>query len=861
MADKQRPSRQRCIPLGGIMAVMLLGAVLEAHARDYFNPALLELEAPGQVPSDLHIFEEKGGQIPGKYLVDIYFNNEKIETRDVIFRNITDEMGKKTLQPCIPVNDLEKWGVLINKYPGLGLKGAACANLAAIPQSKSDFRFNQQQLLLSFPQSAINNAVRGWIDPKLWDEGINAVQLNYSLNAASSWAKNNTGDDSNNLYLNLRPGINIGAWRLRNYSTWIRTNSSHLGSYPESRWDNVYTYARRDIISLKSQLTLGDSTAASDIFDGISYRGVQLASDDEMLPSSLIGYAPVVRGIARSNAQVTVRQDGYVIYQTYISQGPFEINDMFPTGSSGDLYVTIRESDGSVQQMVVPFASLPVLQREGQYKYSVIAGTYRSYDANVQRTPLTQTSFVYGLPKEYTVFGGGQFSGHYRSLAVGIGKNLGDFGALSLDMVRAWSQQKYLNWENGHSFRTRYSKDFLMTGTNLAIAGYRYSTDGYWNMQQVLDSYTRGNSYPLHERRRNRAEVTIAQNLWRNAGSLALTAVWEDYWNNDRKMASYGASYSNSFNGISFGISYTYSKNAFSTSNSGVNSGKIYSSDQLFSFNVNVPLDKLQNSVSQHPIYASYMLNSSKNGTTNNNLSVGGALLQGGNLSWSVHQGYGSQGQRNSGGVNADWLASYGEVTGGYQYDTYSKRLDYGVQGGIVAHENGITFSQPLGETVVLVAAPGAKGVAVQGQTGVKTDFRGYTIVPYASPYSKNEVTLDTEMLGDNTDVELSTQSVIPTRGAIVKASYQVSVGNRVMMTLTRRDGTPVPFGSTVTTRKSKTTQGFIVGEWGQVYLTGLANSGTLLAKWGRNKNERCTAAYRVPDKFSGIVTISSECK
>lgn len=50
-------------------------------------------------------------------------------------------------------------------------------------------------------------------------------------------------------------------------------------------------------------MTLGDSSTDADVFEGIPFRGAMLASDDDMLPESLRGYAPVVRGIARTNAQ------------------------------------------------------------------------------------------------------------------------------------------------------------------------------------------------------------------------------------------------------------------------------------------------------------------------------------------------------------------------------------------------------------------------------------------------------------------------------------------------------------------------------------------------------------------------------
>jgi outer membrane usher protein FimD/PapC len=56
----------------------------------------------------------------------------------------------------------------------------------------------------------------------------------------------------------------------------------------------------------------------------------------------------------------------------------------------------------------------------------------------------------------------------------------------------------------------------------------------------------------------------------------------------------------------------------------------------------------------------------------------------------------------------------------------------------VLAHANGITLSQPLNDTVVLVKAPGAGGVKVENQTGVRTDWRGYAVLPYATEYREN---------------------------------------------------------------------------------------------------------------------------
>jgi len=832
---------------------VLMGSFpLSALARDVFNPALLEVDAPHQGMTDLSVFEDGAGQPPGFYHVDIYLNNDLQDTRDVEFSLQKDASGNETLQPCLSVAELNEMGVKTELFPELGDKTAKCAKLGAIPQAKAEFRFSGQQLLLSIPQMAVSQNARGYVPEAQWDNGIPAFLLNYSFSGANNTARSGNGRDNDSQYANLRPGINLGPWRLRNYTTWSRDSNG------QDKWDTVYTYAARSIISLKSQLVMGDSTSPSDVFDSVPFRGAQLASDDDMLPDSQKGYAPVVRGIARTNAQVIIRQNGYIIYQSYVSPGAFEINDMYPTGGSGDLYVTIKEADGSEQNMVVPFASLPVLQREGRVKYSLTGGQYRAYDHSVDNAPFAQGTLIYGLPKGFTVYGGSQLADHYRSVALGVGKNLGDFGAISTDVTQAWSDLNDQGKDNGQSWRVRYSKNIVQTGTNFAIAGYRYSTSGFYSLPEVMYTWRddNNNSLLLQERRRNRSELTISQELGGSAGSLSLSWVGENYWNSDRTMRSIGAGYYNSWNGVSYGLNYSYNENSVTTD--GTQIGRVYDRDQVFSLNINVPF-----SLFLPNTWASYTLNTSKKGNTTQTVGLNGTALEASNLSWSALEGYGSQGAGNSGNLNADYRGTYGEVTGGYAYDKDTQRVNYGVQGGILVHENGVTFGQQMNETVALVAAPGASGIAVSSQPGVKTDWRGYAIVPYATPYRRNPVQLDPQSLPDDVELALNNQNVVPTRGAVVRANFSASVGQRVLMTILRAGGDPIPFGATVTDPAQKHTQAFIVGDGGQVYLTGLNDSGTLTAKWGNEASQQCRVSYTLTQQAAdtGVQTMTGQCK
>ncbi|WP_368529380.1 fimbria/pilus outer membrane usher protein [Enterobacter cloacae] len=832
--------------LAMFIALAFGGSSTSLYASVAFNTELIELDNPGMDKADLSAFES-GSQAPGIYHVDIIVDDAFLETGDIQFTASKADNGDASLQPCLSLAQLKRWGVKTALFPALDAEKSECVNLQAIPQASADFQFAAQRLVLSIPQAAIDLPARGYVPPEMWDEGITAAMLNYSLSGANSRARAGEGVSSNTQYANLRPGVNIGPWRLRNYTTWSRDAAG------KDQWDTVYSYLQRAVIPQKAQLTLGDSSAPADVFDSVPFRGVQLASDDDMLPDSLKGYAPVVRGIARTNAQVVIRQNGYQIYQSYVAPGAFEITDMYPTGGAGDLDVTIKEADGSEQHFTLPYASVPVLQREGRLKYALTGGQYRAYNSSVEKTPFGQVSGIYGLRNGITLYGGVQGSGKYQSFAVGTGKNMGDFGALSADVTQAWSTLAHTAKTQGQSLRARYSKNVLNTGTHFSIAGYRYSTRGYYGLQDVLDSY--GDSSALQNRRRNRVELTMSQTLGDERGALTLSAAREDYWNTDKSMASWSVGYNNNWNNISYGVTWTYSKNGGPTS-SGSGSTKTYDHDQLLAFTVSVPLDKFLPQT-----WANYGLNTSKNNGTTHSIGMNGVALNNSALNWNIQQGYGTDGVGYTGTLNGDYKGTYGEVTAGYGYDKHSERLNYGVQGGILAHADGITLSQPLGETNALIKAPGAHGVNIRNQSGVRTDYRGYTVVNNLSVYRKNDLALDPENMPDDVELEINTRTVTPTRGAVVKADYLSKVGRRVLMTLTTHDQF-VPFGAVVTLADDDKSS-FIVGDRGQVYLTGLRDQGTVLATWGHQPHQQCRADFSLPNgsQYGGITDISVSCR
>ncbi|MDF4667841.1 FimD/PapC N-terminal domain-containing protein, partial [Vibrio parahaemolyticus] len=174
------------------------------------------------------------------------------------------------LMPCLSISDLTKFGVKTSEYKELETKGNNCINLSAIPNAKSEFQFNSQRLYLSIPQIAMNNDPRGFVDLDNIDNGITALLLNYSYSGSKNYDRKSDGSNTTSNYINLRPGVNIGPWRLRNYTTWSNSDDK------SSKWDTVYTYLSRSINQLKSQLILGDGVSLSSVFDSVPFRGIQL---------------------------------------------------------------------------------------------------------------------------------------------------------------------------------------------------------------------------------------------------------------------------------------------------------------------------------------------------------------------------------------------------------------------------------------------------------------------------------------------------------------------------------------------------------------------------------------------------------
>jgi outer membrane usher protein len=810
-------------------------AMTVAYAQDvHFNDVFLP---EGSQDIDLSAYQSGNPVWPGNYRADVSVNGRLVTRQDIRINAQKD--GSKAVV-CLTRTQLEMMGVATEKLSPEAINAVemeqACPALSLLIEGASaTFHTDNQLLEVHIPQAAMRRNSRGYVSPELWDHGITAGTLSYNLNANHNRIH---GENLNSIYLGLNSGLNVGGWRLR-----------HDGSLSwQQRQGNDYqslnTYAQHDITGLKSQFLIGESYTSGEFFDTFSFRGVQLSSDDRMLPDSLRGYAPIVRGIARTNARVTIKQSGNLLLETTVSPGAFIIDDLYSTGYGGDLEVTVTEADGSEQRFTVPYASINQLLRPGTMRFSATAGQTRNNYIREQLKVL-QGTFQYGLNNTFTGYGGSQLSDDYMAVMAGVAFGT-PIGAMGVDVTQA--QTDLPSGESrGRSLRLSYSKNILSTGSNLTVAAYRFSTSGYLdlsNAAQFIDAERRGLETFGFGRPRSRLSLTADQSLggW---GQMVFSGYTQNYWNQSGRDVQFQLGYYKQVRDIGYGVSA-------SRGQSGI--GEM---ENTYLFTISMPLD-FGPRHQQPQFYA--RLGRDSQGNYDQQASINGVTGEDGQYNYGATVGHDGAGRTVNSSVNGQYIGETALVGGSLsQGDKYSS-ASFTMSGTAVAHSEGLTLSPYRGETMAVISAPDAHGAKVVGYAGMKLDRRGNAVVPYLRPYQLNEISIDPQ--GTTMDVGLTetSQQSAPRAGAVVMLRYGTTVGKAVLLNVSLADGRPLPFGSSVTEPSGKAVG--VAGQGGQVYVRMSTDVPQLSINWGENANQSCSLALpQLEDKGKQLYQMDVVCR
>ncbi|MGR7043521.1 fimbria/pilus outer membrane usher protein [Klebsiella aerogenes] len=765
--------------------------------------------------SDLSRFYTSSDLPPGKYNVDLYVNNDWKGHFDITVKDSAQDL-------YLDADDLPRLGLKTEGQPEHNKVQTALPLAEYLHGGKAELDATNLSLRINVPQAYVKSELKGYVDPAFWDQGIPGAMLSYNANyyhTQNKHAANNSNDD--NAYISLNSGINLLGWQLRDQSTYQYTKSSG------SKWVNNTRYLQRGIAALNAELRVGDSYTMSEMFDSFRYRGASLHTDMRMYPDAYQGFAPIIRGIAQTNALVKVSQNGMAIFQTNVPPGPFALDNILPTGSGGDLDVEVIEADGRSNKFIVPFASVPNMLKPGMVKYDITAGQTRIPD-NSYNPKFLQASYQYGMSNLLTGYTATIISEDYISLLLGSGFNL-PIGAVSLDISQSDAKFKDGERLKGTSYKLAYSKFLSHTGTNFALAAYRYSTRNYLtltdaiNMHQWIDD---GYDSQNYARQKNTFNVNVNQQLGQGLGSFFISGTLRDYWGGNGKNKEYQLGYANSIGKIN----YTLSASRVRYSGNGESSRE----EQRYYLGLTIPF-----SLFDSPSYLTSIATMNDGHYDNSNIGISGSSGPSGRLTYGINVSDQRQ-SATTGSVNLSYKAPIATVNGAYSESRDFRQAGFGATGSIVAYQGGILTANQVGDTFAIVDAPGTTNASVNGNRNIVTNSSGKVLVPYLSPYRKNAIMLDTSNTPeDAAELKGNIRDVVPYSGAITYLGFKTDQRKTFVFYANQRNGNPLPFGNEVTDGKGNSI-GY-VGQGSMVFIRAEKMPDIARITISRKGNEQCT--------------------
>lgn len=766
---------------------------------------------------NLSQFEQDQQVIAGRYLADLYVNERYKGSDEFVFREFADSEQPRL---CVSKAIIMQLG-LDEKYQQTALNAVAeqaCAVMRqALPGVK--YAFDMQRLRLSFyvPQIMLSHTPRGYIAPELWDKGHYAAALNYNLNSYINKTDNYGTDKS--YFASLRGSVHIKSWALRHDGSWSKSGQQ------AGRYQRNNTYLETEIAALKSSFKLGEFYAGSEFFDGVKIRGAELASDEQMLPQSVRNYAPVVRGTASSNAKVSIRQNDRLVYETTVSEGEFEIRDLYPSGS-GDFEVSVEEASGQIQRFIVPYSYVPDLIRPGTWRYGSSLGEVqvRSGDTDKRGKNVLQGYLKHGLTNNLTLNAAVLHYPDYQTLMLGGAVNT-PYGAFSLDNYLSRSQLEGQEREDGQRWRLAYSK-FIQPSATYINANYnRYSEKGIHSLNTFIArngsvQYYDGAWYRYASRPKDNYSLSVNQTLPETWGSVYFSGSESRYWNQAGKDQTLQVGYGNRFKRVSYNLSYAKTR----TNNSGT--------DNRVSLSVTLPLGQ----EGRHSIRANST--HSDRYTDSHRIGLNGSLADS-KLSYGVYAN--NNGSDNNYSGNLSYYGTAARLSATTSQTSNSSQYSVGASGAVVAYPRGVILSQNVGDSFAILEADNAQGAEILNRPGTYLNRFGQGLVPYVSPYEINSIRLSPKNTSLDVVLQQTQKQLVPRGNTASVVRFRTETKRTMLLTVRTVDNQPVPMSAEVFDAEGHGL-GFVASS-GRLFLEAKDDAATLSARWGNNQ---CSFEYDI---------------
>lgn len=770
---------------------------------------------------------------PGKHFVLVYINGKKIGTEYIDFKDL-----KNNITPCFTQNNLSKFNLNYNKLNLNNITLSDCFFIEKLLEGAyTKLDIDDERLDINIPQIYLSSEPEDYIYPSQWDRGVNSYSLKYNMNVTNIREKYNDNSYSYNGYFDQH--LNLYSWHIY--------TSNSINARNDSSINNKFydLYAEHAIASLKSTLTFGEINTNSNYFNWIKYKGIRLSSDNRMNATSLSGFAPSIRGIAKSPSLLSIEYNGRVIYEKNIPAGEYNIQDLPRTFGNGYLNVILTGADGSKSVQEIPITTISSLIRPGSYEYNLNIGSLDSmYPGNYW---ITQGDIKYGINNNLTMYSSIQsiFPNDYSLAMVGGTFNT-IIGGISLDYYRSFSDKKNNSMSSCDLFcrdkiALNYEEDLSFIDTNFSMSFIRYLDENYLDLNDFMankygDNINRGFNSSQYKQISN---IALKKTLPNNYGGVSASGYYARPWNHKGKDSySYSLGYSNNIKKLNYNVSFfTYRNNNDDL-------------DNTFFISFDLPFETKNKNINLSSSYVNY----ADSHNTRLSLAVNDKSLD--NVNYSLWTNRGTQSNLGY-GASMNYNNGYNSKEIGYSKSDNSKMIYGNLNGAIVLHKGGITRASDLGKTFAIVKAIGAEGMKVSTNSNIKINSNGYGVVPYLSPYKKNYITLDSKKSKNMSEIDENRLLVIPDNGSSPLVEFKVKKIEKNIIKINSLNH-EIPFGAKVVDSKNNLLG--VTDQSGFVFLSQEdRGSKKLSVIWSKdNKESKCNFELTIePEAPDSIVNVN----
>lgn len=790
----------------------------------FFNPNALYGQNNRNI--SLEHFKEKKAMTEGTYYVQLNINQVRVSDTQVKFIQPKSNQAALLCVDEILLNYFDLDQKIQSKLPNLD-----CLSIQDI-HKKAYYEMDLSKLLLNvyIPQAIRNEHPEGYINPTLFDKGVNSAFISYNYNTYHN-------DDRNTQYLGLNAGLNFSGWYFRHQGNFdsnsFDSKKSGIGSYQS--YENVL---HNDLLPIYSRLSLGQFNTQNFQLESLPIVGAQLASDQTMLPWSQQTFSPVIENVASSNAVVKVFQNGVKIYEKTVPAGPFKLTDLGSIGR-GDLMIEIAENSGELKTYTVPLQQNVYMIKPGRYNYSAAIGNYR-FLKKMTHDLISQLNYGYGVNNQLTLLTGINFSENYKSLLMGAAVN-SRLGGMNFKMSSSQADLLSNNF-NGeqYSFDYRYTfdrHDFgIFLNTLSQTENYLSASNTFSRLNYADLSDSEQNNYKLTNNLKNQFSINLIKNKFiNNTSSFSLGYSKNIYWDDTRDAEQVNVSYSNKWSNI--GYTLGYSQTDYSSSNS---------DDKTFYLSLSLPLDWNQKKLF---ITSNIQDTQNDNNFSTGNINLSGTLGDQNNFNFGVGvlSNYSNKNTETSLQANANYLLPKISLGATIYSSDDQQQYSLSANGALVAHRFGITPVNTLADTYTIVHLENGDGAKLNNAWGVTLDSFGNAIYPSSSAYNENDISLNPQDLAIDVVLESNQTKVIPRKYSSTLAIFNAKKTTNILFRITPKNKLQLPIGSQLLKN-----DGSLLGIMGQSNQVILENKNDVFEQplkivWGTEMNQSCIIAP-IPD-------------